>query len=466
MKSISKRFKDAFEAALGAYLPPDTRGILIGYSGGADSSALLHLLAEYCDKRGIALKALHVHHGIRGEEADADAAFCARTCESLGVAFLPVYADIPMLAKQKGMGIEETARAFRYEAFVDAVRSDAELSCIVTAHNADDHAETVLHHLARGSGIGGLCGIPPVRMHADIPIIRPLLPFTKSEVLGYCAENGIHYVFDSTNAQTVYTRNFVRAELMPAMRKLNPSVTDAILRMSESLRADSDYLEAQADAAFSQLCDNGTIDAKALSSLHESLASRVLKRMYGELSPQMPETVHVKALLALAKTAEEQAAVSLPDGVRAFIEGGTLHFARGKAESFCFEYPLHMGINRFESPDFAILVAKNDASDGTFEKDNEYLINIYKFAIYTLVNSDKIEYMLYARSKRDGDAYVYGGMTRKLKKLYTDRHLTRSERQRLPVICDDGGILFVPGFQTADRIRADVNDLTIGYYYN
>ena len=509
-------------------------GILVGYSGGADSSVLLRLLCGLCRERDISLVAVHVHHGIRGDEADRDAEFCRRTCEELGVEFRLTRADIPALASRLGRGIEETARDFRYSEFRRILDSDARLSHVAVAHNSDDNAETLIFNLVRGCGIDGLGGIAPIRPLGNgaqplgesarslpsvestrslssgesarsLPsvestrslssvestrslsgaissqlqlsdrtiksrggtLIRPLITVQKREILGYCAENGIEYIIDSTNADTAYTRNYIRAEIIPRLERLNPSFLTAAERLAGLARADSDSLDRIA-AEYSR---DDSIDTALLNSLDTAIASRAVIQLYKKHSPATLETCHVDSLLRLAETAREGSSLSLPGGTRAVISRGKLTFQKNAMSAadrpLEFEYRLSEGVNRFDLPDFAALVLQNSKKCGEFEKYNERLKNIYKLSIHAELNSDKINHILFVRSRRAGDAYVFGGMTRRLKKLYNDKKLSPAERERLPVFCDSEGIVWVPGFAVADRARADSDRiLSVWYYYN
>ena len=535
---------EKFGAAIKQYNMLDgCTGILVGYSGGADSSALLRLLRSLCRERDIYLLAVHVHHGIRGDEADRDAEFCRRTCEELGVEFRLIRADIPALARETGRGIEETARDFRYSEFRRILESDARLSHVAVAHNSDDNAETMIFNLVRGCGIDGLGGIVPIRPLGNVAqplaesaqslpsaesarslsfddsarslpshdsarscsaaissrpkssdcaarthggiLIRPLITVQKREILGYCAENGIEYIIDSTNADTAYTRNYIRAEIIPRLERLNPSFLTAAERLSGLARADSDSLERTAAA----YCASDTIALSELNSLDGAIASRVVIKLFAKHSPATLEACHVDSLLRLAATAREGASLSLPGKIRAKISRGKLTFIDSASANSAyanlasansayannaapqqrieFEYPLAVGINQFASPDFAAILLPNSKKYGEFEKYNERLKNIYKLSIHAELNSDKINHILFVRSRRAGDAYVFGGMTRRLKKLYNDHKLSRDERERLPVFCDSEGIVWVPGFAVADRARADSDkSLSVWYYYN
>lgn len=462
--TVTRKFNSAMEK-----LASGCRGVLVGYSGGADSSALLRLMHDWCKCRNIYLKAVHIHHGIRGAEADRDAGHCRQSCLELGIDFELIRADIPELARRSGRGLEETARNFRYEAFARLMAEDDRLGFTATAHNADDNAETLIFKLARGTGVDGLAGIPPSRPLGEGRLIRPLLCCSKREILGYCAENGIEYIFDSTNDDTVYTRNYIRHELMPRLEHLNPSYLDAAARLCSSAREDSEYLGRLADDFIAAHAESGAIPTPALNEAAPPISSRALIRLYSRISSATLERQHIDALLSLSADSREGASLSLPDKVCARIERGRLRFTREQIDSPPrFRYTLHEGVNRFSSPDFAVLIIPEGKIFSDFEKDNESLKNIYKLSIHAELNSDKINHILFLRSRQDGDAYVYGGMTRRLKKLYNDRGFDRETRQKLPVFCDAEGIVWVPGFRPADRRRAADGSpkLIIYYYYN
>lgn len=440
-------------------------GILVGFSGGADSTALLHLLYEKCKTLGIYLCALHVHHGIRGAEADRDAKFCEEVCQRLGVDFTLVRADIPKMARENGLGVEEMARDFRYSEFAKKVHSDERLSCIATAHNADDNAETVIFNLIRGAGIDGLCGIPPMREFEGVSVIRPLLYAEKCDIVGYLKENGIEYIFDSTNDDTKYTRNYIRHEIMPRLASVNPSTLDSIRKMTENLRADADYLEKMTDSFLAESAPNGKISAKALVMTDRAIGTRAVRRMFAECCGGMLERVHIDSVLALAGSDKNGASVSLVGNSRAVCEDGYIGFHEGNAsEKTEFCHLLHRGVNKFEK--FAVILADVGKWDADLQKDNECLQNIYKLSTRTRINSDTINNMLYVRSRRDGDAYVFGKMTRKLKKLYNDKGWSLEKRRCTPIFCDNVGIVWVPEFPAADRALPNGDGVDIIYYYN
>mgnify|MGYP003295377788 CR=1 FL=1 len=189
------------------------------------------------------LVASHINHGIRGEEAERDALFSKTFSESLGVNFKMIKVDCIGEAKKTGETVEETGRRLRYE-FWDSLCEDKN-TVIATAHNSNDNAETVIFNITRGSALSGAKGIPPKRDN----IIRPLILCTREEIEGYCKENNLSFVTDSTNLTVDYTRNRIRHNILPELEKVNSGVVEAFTRFSESVRIDDNYLEFVAENA-------------------------------------------------------------------------------------------------------------------------------------------------------------------------------------------------------------------------
>lgn len=442
-------------------------GVLVGYSGGADSTALLYAMRDYCNETGIALHAVHIHHGIRGEEADRDAEHCRVTCEQLSVGFTLFRADIPKIASETGKSVEEAARDYRYEAFSKCIADAPSLNCIATAHNADDNAETVLFNLARGSGSAGLCGIPPVRYHNGIRVIRPLICASKKEITDYCGENGIEYIFDSTNNDTAYTRNYIRHEILPRFYRINPSFLETVAGMANRLSSEREFIELCAEEFLRNNLCNGGINIAALNKEHRAVAAKAVALMFSESFGTGLESVHIDAILGLACKGNEGSMLNLCGNTSAYINSGVLYFGDPPTSEYpSFEYELKPGINRFDELGMAFFVNPGREISEDLQKDNETLKNIYKLSIHGRLNFDKINRVLTVRSRRDGDSYVYGKMTRKLKKLYNDRGISVEQRARIPVLCDAEGIVWVPGFPVADRVCPGGGQGEIIYYCN
>ena len=184
--------------------------IVAALSGGADSVTLLHCLNSIKEELGFELSACHVNHNLRGEDSDKDQAFAQALCENMNIP-LKVFSINVAKAMEKHTSVEETARALRYKAFSE--ESERLGAKVATAHNSCDNTETVFLNLLRGTGLKGLCGIPPVRDY----LIRPLILCTREEIEAYCDENSLRYVTDKTNFSTEYTRNKIRLELLPKL---------------------------------------------------------------------------------------------------------------------------------------------------------------------------------------------------------------------------------------------------------
>ena len=190
------------------------------------------------------MSAAHYNHSLRGAESDRDAAFVAEWCALRGIPCIVGAGDVGREAELRGLGVEETARQMRYE-FLRTVADTTGCDRIATAHSADDNLETLLLHLVRGAGLHGLAGIPPRR--GDI--VRPLLTTARADIMAYLEEHHVPHVEDSTNTDEAYARNRIRRQVVPVLRQLNPRLTESAAETMGYLRADDDFLNAQAAAA-------------------------------------------------------------------------------------------------------------------------------------------------------------------------------------------------------------------------
>ena len=218
--------------------------VVVGLSGGPDSVFLLYALHTLQARMGFTLRAVHVHHGIRGAEADRDEAFSEKLCAKLDIPFQAVHVAAPAYAAQHGLSLEEAARILRYEA-LEAARqqlTQATAAWIAVAHHLDDQAETVLHNLVRGAGLRGLAGMENRRNH----VIRPLLSIKREDILKWLKQYDIPYVTDSTNADPHYTRNRIRSTVLPELREINPEASAHIAHSAALLREADAFFHALA----------------------------------------------------------------------------------------------------------------------------------------------------------------------------------------------------------------------------
>lgn len=300
--------------------------ILVGISGGPDSVALWNVLRELAPELGLQLVAAHLNHGLRGEESDADEAWARRHVEKSGGAFFSKLVDTQAEARARKLGIEETARALRYEFFEEAARA-ANFSTVATGHTLDDQAETVLMRLVRGAGIEGLGGIPPVGERAGLRLIRPLIEVTRAEILQYLEQRKIDYRNDSSNADPKYTRNFVRHELLPRIaQEWNPAVKEILARCAQQHRDATSFIDAEAENWWNRAARiqprkillKWEVLKKAVPFMRQELVKRALRR----LAPSSSERFTFEHLVETARlfTHPHKKKVDLPDGVRARLE--------------------------------------------------------------------------------------------------------------------------------------------------
>lgn len=222
--------------------------VVIALSGGADSVCLLSLLADMREEMGLKLRSLHVHHGLRGEEADRDGDFSIKISEALGVPCHMIKAEVKKYASQTGMSEEEAGRILRYKALEEEAGAwegeNGQTVKIAVAHHSRDQAETILLNLFRGSGLGGLKGIPYVRDR----IIRPMLDVSKEDIIPYLEKKRLKWVNDSSNDTDHYARNRVRSHILPAIKEeINPGAEAGIRRAGYLAGMADVYLKKQAD---------------------------------------------------------------------------------------------------------------------------------------------------------------------------------------------------------------------------
>lgn len=252
--------------------------VCVALSGGADSVSLIIALHELCNRLGSELSACHLNHGLRGEESDRDERFCRELCVRLGVPFYSKRVNVSELAN-KHESTEQAARRVRYEFFEEALTRFG-AKTLATAHNANDNAETVLLNLTRGTGLKGLCGIPPVRAFGQgFKVVRPLICCERSEIETFLSERGQASVTDATNLSEDYTRNKIRRRVLPELTGINPSVLAVIGRMTGNLREDSVFLESLAEKALEKAQEGRGWNAAELAKLPNPIRARAVRRI-------------------------------------------------------------------------------------------------------------------------------------------------------------------------------------------
>ena len=418
---------------------------MCAFSGGADSVSLLWALDTVHDQYGIALSALHVHHGIRGAEADRDEEFCRTFCSERDIPLLTERVDAPAYAKREKVSLETAARILRYQVFAHVQETCHAI--IATAHNAGDQAETLLFRLARGTGLTGLCGIPPIYRG----VIRPLLSVTPEDIRKTVAALGLPHVEDTTNGDLSYARNYIRHDILPRLELLNPAAARHLAETASILRQDSDFLEGEARRRLSGIPMREM--RACLREEHPAVSRRMVRILYAAVqrSPDALTAEQIENVMRLVCAETYRGTLHLPGNVRVTVEGDSFSLALAEQEQPApQDTPLHLGVNPLPERDGCLVLSRAPIAPERIPE-----MKVYNFVTSVSFYSATIIDNLYVRSRREGDAYRYGGMTHKLRKLFNDVKMSPAMRNRYPIICDNAGILWVPGFGVREQASGD-----------
>lgn len=417
--------------------------VVVGLSGGADSSALLEALYLLKEQYSLSLFAAHINHGIRGEEADNDEAFAESLAKQRDIPFLCLKADAPAYAKEHRMGLEEAGRRIRYDYFESCAKGGK----IATAHTLSDNAETVLLHLSRGAGTKGLCGIPPVRGN----IIRPLIECSRDEVEDFCKKRSLDFVTDSTNLCDDYSRNFIRNNIIPLFKKLNPGFERAVSRSAAIAAGEQGFIERAAQKALSDCAEKpfpqdaqntiDPLDTARLLSLDEGLRMRVLKLFLEGLFKK--STVDYSLVSRLNDSLDTGKAVNLRDGKKAVFKDGRLTIACQKDP---LPQPFYKKIDLSKGD--AVIFAKGKRVEiRRGEKFEKAEINgcqkINSLLSYNVLDRDKISNTVILRTRLSGDKITLKkrGCTKTLKKLWNEKKFTEKQRQSFLILESDSALV-------------------------
>lgn len=396
--------------------------VICAVSGGADSMALLWAMYLLKEKLQISLEAAHFNHNLRGAESDRDAAFVEDFCRSHGIRCHVGSARV----KPGEKGLEAAAREARY-AYLQSLPGK-----IATAHTADDNAETLLMHLVRGTGLKGLGGIAPVREN----VIRPMLTVTRQEVLAFLEEQGVACIHDSSNDADAFLRNRIRHHVMPLLKAENPSLTENLSAAAMRLRLDEEALDS---------CAQVSTDVPTLCAMPPAIQARALAKLLQRFGIKEPTSEHIALLRRVVHSESPSArAVFAPDVCigRQYDELVLL-----KKEQSLSEYVLKCP-GETEIPELGISIFCQAVSDATQSAD--FLVNTRG--------------RLVLRSRRAGDTITLSGGTRSLKKLLIDKKIPAAQRDRIPVIADEAGIVAVVGIgPDRDRCKEPNTKITVSY---
>ncbi len=429
--------------------------VLVAVSGGPDSVALLHALWTMRDDLGITLHVAHLNHSFRGEESDADAEYTRGLASELGLSATIEKVDVPLIQSALRVSPEEAARMARYE-FLEKTAESVGASRIAVAHTADDQCETVLLNVLRGAGIDGLSGMPPVRGK----IIRPLIEVRRKEVETYLADRGLVPRQDSTNLTPAYTRNRIRLELLPSLRQdFNSDMDAGLLRLAELARADTAYLNSEADAVLAQIMpsseDNSLLlDAAKLAECALPIRRRVVrlavKRLRGEIADI--GYVHVEEFLRLLDFGKDFV-YGFPGGTYAKRTGCELALQCGLPVEMPISYCCELAVpGETAVPEIEVVIvaelSKHRVDHIRPRSGSEVVLD---FAA--------VQGRVTVRNWQPGDRMRPLGLggSKKVQDIFTDAKIPRAARCRVPLIVDEEKALWVAGLAISDEVKVTEN---------
>ncbi|MGE4285782.1 MAG: tRNA lysidine(34) synthetase TilS [Phycisphaerae bacterium] len=430
--------------------------IIAGLSGGADSVCLLHCLVQSAGKRRI--YALHINHNLRGAESDGDEAFCRDLCAKLGVEFYCESVDAEREAKRRGLSLETAARELRLGLFGEYCdRLGAKF--IATGHHAGDNCETIIHRMMRGTHFRGLCGILPERQIRGLRIISPLLDCSKEDILAYCEDNGLPFRTDSSNLTTDYTRNRLRNQLIPELKKGFPELEEKLCELSKAARRYRNAVEREASSVWHEAVEMAEPDKVVIKQerfLEQNLFVRqeILRRALVGLGAGENKltSAHYEAMMKAAGSRDSRK-YQLPDNIYMFAGYDRVIFAGIGGEGV--ESTLIRGDGAYKFRNWRIDVWREEFDRKKFAL---FLKNPDKHI--TIFDADKISLPITARERRNGDRFRPFGAdcSQKVSKFFMRARVNRLDRSIAVVMTDrNDKIIWV-----APHRAAEVGRVTVG----
>ena len=401
--------------------------VVLGLSGGSDSVALAFVLKNL----GFMIRAVHINHNLRENEALRDENFCVEFCKKLDVPVDIYNVNVKDYALKYKITLEEAGRHIRYNLF-DKTLQKINAHKIAVAHNYNDNIETILMNIFRGSGLSGISGIPPVRNN----IVRPLIECAKEEIDNFCNKNNLDYIIDSSNLETDYMRNKIRLELLPYLKKeINVNVEKNIKRFSYLSQIDNDYIEHECKKAFDNLVkifDNkAEIDIKKFNLYNDAIKQRVIRKAYECISSSLKDfnLKHCKLILNLAEKNTGKI-INLPNKILAETSYGKLIIKKDIKKSFINIKLYNNCLIKIPDTPYSISLS----ADKELEKEN--YINTCTISL----NYDTILNGIFLRNRKFGDKLH--GKNKKLKDYFIDNKISREKRDEMLVISDEFGNIF------------------------
>ncbi|AVD36743.1 tRNA lysidine(34) synthetase TilS [Clostridioides difficile] len=429
--------------------------IVLGLSGGPDSVCLLHVLNRLKKDFNIEIYAAHLNHQIRGIEAQKDALYVSKLCEDMGIIFFVKSINVPKYCENEGLSLEEGARKLRYEMFYE-IKDKIKANKIAIGHNLNDQAETVMMRIMRGTGLKGLKGIDYIR---DNCIIRPILDVERSEIEEYCEAYNLNPRIDKTNLENIYTRNKIRLDLLPYMKdNFNSNVIESIVRMSNSLKSDNDYIEKEAEAKFrevSNIKEKGFVEINLddFVCLHDAIKVRVLRNSIKHIlgDTNFVDQRHIEDIMSLEDNSKVNKMLTLPRNIFVYRKKDSIILTNEEIVSEEIEFYYNIPSNGF---------IKIKELKQIIETQ---VMSIDRYKSMKLDNSskgfdfNKVKGGIVIRSRRQGDKIKLAMGSKKVKDLFIDLKIPREERCKIPIITDSEGIICVGDYKISENYKIDEN---------
>ena len=444
--------------------------LLVAVSGGPDSMVLLHLLRELAPRFKVKLHVAHLHHGLRGKEADRDLTHVRDYCKNFKIPFISKRVDVRGIARRKRLSLETAARMARYER-LSHFASRVGATAIAVGHTADDQVETFLMRLLRGAGGRGLGGMQPVRRAGELTIIRPMLRTWRSEILSLAKVYRVGYRIDRSNRDIYFFRNRVRHRLITHLQKeYSPQIKEILRRSAEILGHEHAFVHDEAARHLRRLAKvrgaRIVLPLRRLLTLAPALRAELLRIALGELGAEVsPGYGDIDAVLDLCKGHRGAKQHHLPGGVTASREYGKLILsARANTRAGDYEFPLEDGLE-LRCPPFILRFRFSTLAKATLRRLRKKPVKLAEawgeegaqcWPLIEHISLDRLKgEKILVRNRRPGDRFTPFGMrgTKKLKRIMIDEKLPSPLRAVVPLIVCGDEIIWLPGYRIADQYR-------------
>jgi len=414
--------------------------LLVAFSGGLDSSVLLHALAQLQAKLTFKLSAMHVHHGL-STNADVWASFCEKVCSDFNI---PFQLKKVVIDKSSGLGIEATARNVRYQALSE---SKADFICL--AQHQDDQAETLLLQLARGAGVKGLAGM--ARVDVERKLLRPLLGFSRAELEAYAKQHHLQWIEDESNDDTQFDRNFMRHEVLPVLQKRYPAVTQTLSRSAEILAETGALLDdlAQLDAslAIESAPNNQKLNIRILKNLSDARQANLIRWWLSQNQISMPSAQQLQQILQQLCLAKSDALIKIKVAESQYLRRyqGSAYLVSESVVSSPINL-LWQGEEVVSLPNQSCLIFTKKMGEGlALQRDGLMQANM-KLRIKNREGGEKFKPEL-------------GRPSRTLKSVLQSIEMPPWLREQLPLIFMDETLVYIPNLGAAAELQAKPNEV-------